>query len=430
MALGMHSGSSSSAGTRIKASALLVGAVVSLFFFWGALVSLNDILIPKLKDLFQLSYSQAMMIQFAFFTAYAVVSLPAGNLVARVGYGRGIVAGLLVMGAGCALFVPAASSASYLLFLGALFILACGSTILQVAANPLIANLGTPETAHSRLTLSQAFNSLGTTIAPFIGAQLILGEIAQTDASTLSGPALVEFQAREAAVIGHSYMALALVLFAVAVFFWAKRNGLGGSAGQTATLSASLNLLRRRPRLAFGVAAIFVYVGAEVTVGSFLVNYLMQSGTLGLTERSAGEYVSLFWGGAMVGRFAGALLLRHIAAGRLLASAAIGATLLALISIASTGGLSAWSLITIGLMHSIMFPTIFSLAVERMGDDTPSASGLLCMAIVGGAVVPLLAGAVADFSSISTALMIPVICYVFIAAFGWYARRPAPSYAE
>ena len=430
MAEGLGGAAGSRPDSMIREPALLVAAVVSLFFFWGALVSLNDILIPKLKDLFQLNYSQAMLIQFAFFTAYAVVSLPAGNLVARVGYGRGIVAGLIVMGTGCALFVPAASAASYPLFLGALFILASGSTILQVAANPLIANLGSPDTAHSRLNLSQAFNSLGTTIAPFIGAQVILGEIADTDPATLSGAALAEFQAQEAAVVGQSYLALAIVLFATAVFFWKKRNDLDGGKGQPGTFARCMHLLRCRPRLSFGVAAIFVYVGAEVTVGSFLVKYLMQPSTLGLTERSAGEYVSLFWGGAMVGRFAGAALLRYVPAGRLLAAAAIGAAVLAMTSMSSSGAIAAWSLIAIGLTHSIMFPTIFSLAVERMGDETPSASGLLCVAIVGGALVPLIAGAVADFSSVASALIIPVICYVVIAWFGWHARHPAHPYAD
>lgn len=412
----------------IKPSQALVVAVVALFFLWGGMVSLNDVLIPKLKDLFRLTYTQAMLIQFAFFTAYAVVSLPAGGLVARLGYGRGIVAGLAIMGSGCLLFVPAASLASYALFLGALFVLASGTTILQVAANPLIANLGTPDTAHSRLTLAQAFNSLGTTVMPFIGAQLMLGEIATIDSSTLSGKALAEFQAQEASVVGHSYLGLSLIMFAIAALFWRWRAHLGAAVGTVATFAGSLTILGRRPRLAFGVVAIFVYVGAEVTIGSFLVNYLMLPSTLGLSERTAGEYLTFYWGGAMVGRFVGALLLRRIAAGRLLAVAALGAGSLALLSAVSHGGFAAWTLLSVGLMNAIMFPTIFSLAVERMGVETPRASGLLCMAIVGGAFVPLLAGAVADLSSIAGALAVPMVCYVVIAAFGWHARFPAQPY--
>jgi FHS family L-fucose permease-like MFS transporter len=416
------------ATASMQAPRLLLVGVVALFFIWGGITSLNDVLIPKLKDLFRLSYAQAMLIQFAFFTAYAVVSLPAGNLVARLGYGRGIVAGLSIMGLGCLLFVPAASTASYALFLGALFILAGGITILQVAANPLIANLGTPESSHSRLTLAQAFNSLGTTVMPFLGAQLILGSIAQVDSASLSGTALAEFQAREAAVVGHSYLGLSLVLLAIAGLFWLWRDHLGGTQA-AASLAGSLTLLRRRARLAFGVVAIFLYVGAEVTIGSFLVNYLMLPSTLGLSERSAGEHISLYWGGALVGRFIGAWLLRRIAAGRLLAAVAIGAATLAVLSVVSRGPLAAWSLIAVGLMNAIMFPTIFSLAVERMGVETPRASGLLCMAIVGGAIVPLLAGAVADASSIAGALIVPAACYVVIAGFGWHARRPAQPYA-
>jgi FHS family L-fucose permease-like MFS transporter len=324
--------------------------------------------------------------------------------------------------------VPAASTASYPLFLGALFILAGGITILQVAANPLIANLGTPDSAHGRLTLAQAFNSLGTTVMPYIGAQLILGDIANVSSAQLSGDALVAFQSREAAVVGHSYLELAVVLFAVAGIFWAWRNQLGGSFGESATLAGSLTLLKRRPRLAFGVASIFLYVGAEVTIGSFIVNYLTQSSTLGLSARTAGQYISLYWGGAMVGRFIGALLMRYIAAGRLLACVAMGAGSLALLSAVSHGPIAAWSLLSVGLMNAIMFPTIFSLAVERMGVETPRASGLLCMAIVGGALIPFIAGAVADASSIATALILPAACYLVIAGFGWYARTPAQPY--
>lgn len=409
----------------VRQSTALLIAVVALFFVWGGITSLNDVLIPKLKDLFRLSYAQAMLIQFAFFTAYAVVSVPAGGLVARLGYGRGIVAGLTIMGCSCLLFVPAASTASYPLFLGALFGLAAGITILQVAANPLIVNLGTPERAHSRLTLAQAFNSLGTTVMPLVGAQLILGDIANAGPVQLSGEALVQFQAREAAVVGHGYLGLALALFAIAATFWAWRERLGGSAGHAATLAGSLALLKHHPRLAFGVCAIFLYVGAEVAIGSFIVNYLMLPSTLGLNERAAGRYISLYWGGAMAGRFIGALLLRRIAAGRLLTVVALGAGALVLLSAASQDALAAWSLLAVGLMNAIMFPTIFSLALERMGAETPRASGLLCMAIVGGAVIPFLAGAIADASTIATALILPAACYAAIAAFGWHARRPA-----
>jgi FHS family L-fucose permease-like MFS transporter len=401
----------------------LVVLVVSLFFIWGGITSLNDVLIPKLKGLFQLSYARAMLIQFAFFTAYAVVSLPAGGLVARLGYGRGIATGLGVGALGCLLFVPAADAASYPLFLGALFILAAGVTILQVAANPLIANLGPAETSHSRLTFAQAFNSLGTTIAPYIGAHLILTSISQTDPATLPPAAAAAFRATEAAVIGHAYLGLAVVLALVAAVFWFLRHRLG-EADPAARMTGAAALLRR-PRLAYGIGAIFLYVGAEVTIGSIMANYLMQPTTLALAPQAAGERIALYWGGAMVGRFIGGFVLRLVSPGKVLASVAVGAGALCLISMNATGALAGWSLIAVGLMNAIMFPTIFSLALEGLGPKTPQGSGLLCMAIVGGALVPLLGGKVADATTLATALVVPVACYALIAGFGWFARRPA-----
>lgn len=416
--------SNSAVGRREVSTPLaLLVFVVALFFIWGGVTSLNDILIPKLKGLFALSYAQAMLTQFAFFTAYAIVSLPAGVLVARLGYGFGIAVGLGVMAGGCLLFIPAASSAAYPLFLAALFILASGITILQVAANPLIADLGPAETSHSRLTFAQAFNSLGTTIWPYVGAQLILGSIAKVDPAKLSSEALAAFQAREAAVIGHTYLGIstALVLVALPFLVWRRRLG---DAEAGASLSGSLSLLGR-PRLRFGVAAIFLYVGAEVTIGSLLVNYLMQQSVLGLAERRAGELIALYWGGAMVGRFLGAGLLRFVSPGKLLAGVALGAVSLIALSALSGGSVSGYSLLAVGLMNAIMFPTIFSLALERLGDRTAEGSGLLCMGIVGGALVPLLAGAVADATTLATALAVPTLCYLYVAWFGWFARRPA-----
>jgi FHS family L-fucose permease-like MFS transporter len=410
-------------GAGVSSAAWLVVLVVSLFFIWGGITSLNDILIPKLKGLFQLSYARAMLIQFAFFTAYAVVSVPAGAWVGRLGYGRGIVTGLGVAAAGCLLFVPAAMTATYGLFLTALFVLAAGITILQVAANPLIANLGSAATSHSRLTLAQAFNSLGTTIMPYIGARLILGSISKVDPAKLPPAAVPAFRAQEAEVIGRSYFGLAVVLAVIAMVFWACRKRLGG-AGPAAKMEIGASLLKR-PRLAFGVAAIFLYVGAEVTIGSLLVNYLMQPSTLGLDQQSAGERIALYWGGAMIGRFIGAGVLRLVSPGKVLAGAAIGAGGLCLVSAATTGGIAGWALLAVGLMNSIMFPTIFSLALEGLGEKTPQGSGLLCMAIVGGALVPVLGGVIADRTSVAAALVLPAACYAVIASFGWFARRAA-----
>ena len=398
----------------------LVALVVSLFFLWGGATSLNDVLVPKLKGLFQLNYAEAMLIQFAFFTAYFVVSAPAGMLVSRLGYGRGMAAGLVTMAIGCAMFFPAAETATYGLFLGALFVLAAGITILQVAANPLIDRLGPARTAASRLTFAQAFNSLGTTIMPYIGARLILGATAKNAGPPVDAAA----RAREAAVIGHAYLGVAVVLAVLAAVFWGVRARLG-AAGRATGLLGSLSLLKR-PRLGFGVMAIFLYVGAEVTIGSLIVNFLMQPSTLGLDQQTAGERLSLYWGGAMVGRFVGAAVLRMAAPGKVLACAAAGAGALALIAAGAHGPLAGWALLAVGLMNSIMFPTIFSLALEGLGARTPEGSGLLCMAIVGGAIVPVIGGLVADATTLAVALAVPVACYAAIGVFGWSARRAAP----
>lgn len=403
---------------------ILVAAIVALFFIWGGLTSLNDILVPKLKGLFQLSYAEAMLTQFAFFMAYFIVSLPAGFLIARVGYLKGIVIGLGVMALGCLMFVPASNSGIYATFLAALFVLAAGITVLQVAANPLIANLGSAATSHSRLTLAQAFNSLGTTVFPPLGSIIILGSLAKVDPATLSGPTLTRFQVTEAAVIGHAYIGIAAILGVVAAFFWWRRAHLPKSAVTVAGLEGSFRLLKR-PRLAGGVAALFLYVGAEVAIGSMLVNFLSQATVMGTTQEAAGKMLSFYWGGAMIGRFVGAGALRLFSPGKVLASVACGAAALALVSAASTGSFAGWALLAVGLMNAIMFPTIFSLGVEGLGERTPQASGLLCMAIVGGAIIPLAVGALADVSNLATALVIPASCYLLIAVYGWSARKPA-----
>jgi len=405
-----------------SASRTLLVLVVALFFFWGAVTSLNDVLIPKFKLLFQLSYAEAMLTQFAFFLGYLAFSVPAGMLIARIGYLRGLVTGLAVMAAGCLLFWPATLSGMYVGFLLALFVVAAGITILQVAANPLITLLGDPRSAHSRLTFSQAFNSLGTTVAPFIGAQLMLTSAVVSVPD--NGAELALFQHEQAQIVWHTYVGLALLLGLVALVFWRRRRALDGGHVAHTRLAGSFSLLRR-PRLGFGVAAIFFYVGAEVAIGSVLINYLSQPGVLGISEQSAGERVSLYWGGAMVGRFIGAWILQRYAPGKVLACFALMAGLLAMTSSVSSGALAGWSLLMVGLFNSIMFPTIFSLALEGLGERTPQGAGLLCMGIVGGALVPLLTGLVADVTSLGQALWVPVACYVLIVGFGWYARRPA-----
>ena len=397
--------------------------VFALFFIFGGITSLNDVIIPKLKDLFTLTYAQAMLVQSAFFAAYFIVSIPAAAIVRRIGYMRTAVVGLLTMTAGCLLFIPASSSGVFATFLVALFVLASGITIVQVVANPLISLLGAPQTAHSRLTFAQAFNSLGTTVFPYVGAILILGSLATVDPSTLSGAALDAFRAEETRVVVHTYIGLAIALVIVAALVWHNRKKLVETPAPKVSILKAFELLQQ-PRFAFGAACIFLYVGAEVAVGSVIVNYLMESSVLGYGAEEAGKHVPLYWGGAMVGRFIGAALLRMFSPGKVLACAAGMTITLLLVSANTTGMVSGWSLLAVGLFNSIMFPTIFSLACEGLGDRAAEGSGLICVAIVGGAIVPLVTGHAADAMGLKMALIVPAICYAVILCFGVFARRP------
>jgi FHS family L-fucose permease-like MFS transporter len=397
--------------------------VFALFFIFGGITSLNDVIIPKLKDLFTLSYAQAMLVQSAFFAAYFIVSIPAAAIVRRVGYMRTAVVGLLTMTAGCLLFIPASSSGVFATFLVALFVLASGITIVQVVANPLISLLGAPATSHSRLTFAQAFNSLGTTVFPYVGAILILGSLATVDPATLSGAALDAYRSAETRVVVNTYIGLAIALAVVAALVWYNRNKLVEATAPKVSMLRAFELLRQ-PRFAFGAACIFLYVGAEVAVGSVIVNYLMEANVLGLDAESAGKHVPLYWGGAMVGRFIGAALLRMFSPGKVLACAAGMTIALLLVSANTTGMVSGWTLLAVGLFNSIMFPTIFSLACEGLGERAAEGSGLICMAIVGGAIVPLVTGHAADAVGLKMALIVPALCYAIILCFGVFARRP------
>ncbi len=399
--------------------------VIGLFFIFGGITSLNDVIIPKLKELFTLNYTQAMLVQFCFFTAYLVIGIPGAKLVKKTGYMRGAVAGLLIMLVGCLLFIPASQTATYGLFLMALFVLASGVVIVQVVANPLISLLGRPETAHSRLTFAQAFNSLGTTIFPIFGSMLILGSLAGVSAGQLEGAALDSYRTAESRAIVHGYLGIAAALAVVAGAVWLFRNRLPNEQHAPSAGLAGLDLLQR-PRFGFGALCIFLYVGAEVSIGSLIVSYLTQPHVLALDEQSAGKLIGLYWGGAMVGRFIGSAVMRHVSPGRLLAMVAVGAITLILISANSHGAVSGYSLLGVGLMNAIMFPTIFSLACEKLGPRAADGSGIINVAIFGGAVVPLATGALADLTgSLALALALPAACYAVIAGYGVYARNPA-----
>jgi FHS family L-fucose permease-like MFS transporter len=389
--------------------ALLV--LTSLFFMWGFITSLNDILIPHLKAIFTLSYVQAMLIQFSFFGAYFVMSVPSGYLVEKLGYRRGIIIGLSTAGIACLGFYPAASLQSYPLFLAALFVLASGITLLQVAANPYVTILGPSDTAASRLNLTQAFNSLGTTVGPFLGSMFIL------TAAVSAGTAVDT--ASEIQTVQGPYLVLAGLLFLIAIVFSQfKLPVVKGTDATTAADDHNVPSVWKHSHLVLGAVAIFMYVGAEVAIGSLLVSFMSQPDVGGLTEKTAGTYLSLYWGGAMVGRFIGAAVLRKVKAGHVLAFNAACAIALLLIAISMSGKVAMWAVLAIGLFNSIMFPTIFTLGVARLGRHTGEGSGVLCMAIVGGAIVPVIQGYFADTIGLLSSFFVPAICYAYIVFYG------------
>ena len=399
--------------------------VMGLFFIFGGITSLNDVIIPKLKELFTLNYTQAMLVQFCFFAAYAVIGIPGARLIKKIGYMRGAVVGLLTMMAGCLLFIPASQTATYGVFLLALFVLASGVVIVQVVSNPLISLLGKPMTAHSRLTFAQAFNSLGTTIFPIVGSILILGGLATVTADQLSGIELDAYRTAESQAIVNGYLGIAVALAIVAGVVWMFRNALKGEKHEASKGLAGFDLLQR-PRFGFGALCIFLYVGAEVAIGSLIVNYLMQDHVMGLQEQAAGKLIGLYWGGAMVGRFIGSAVLRVLSPGKVLAFVSLAAIALLVISTQTTGDIAGYTLLAVGLTNAIMFPTIFTLACEKLGSRAADGSGIINVAIVGGAVIPLLTGIIADLtSSLALAFMLPMTCYAIIAVFGFYARKPA-----
>ncbi|AAZ23964.1 glucose/galactose transporter family protein [Colwellia psychrerythraea 34H] len=392
-----------------KNFAFALTSLTSLFFMWGFITCLNDILIPHLKGVFDLSYSQAMLVQFCFFGAYFLFSLPAGAIVKKLGYQKGIVLGLLIAAIGCLFFYPAASMHSYPVFLMALFILASGITLLQVSANPYVSMLGDAKTASSRLTMTQAFNALGTTVAPFFGAFLILNEAAD---------ALSPQTSAESVQMPYVFLA-AMLLVLAAVFAWLKLPNLSlvEEDAQKDEQEDSGSAWQYR-HLVLGAVGIFVYVGAEVAIGSFLVSFFAEPSIAGLEEYQAAKYIAYYWGGAMVGRFIGAAVMQKVAAGRALFFNATLAVILILVAVFSSGTLAMVAILLVGLCNSIMFPTIFSLAIQGLGKHTSQGSGILCLAIVGGAIIPLFQGVLADNIGVQPAFLLPIFCYFFIAYYG------------
>ncbi len=424
--------------------------ITILFFLWGFITVLVDSLIPRLKDVFELSYAKTVLVQFAFFVAFFVFSVPAGLILSKIGYKKGIILGLVTMAAGCLLFYPAASNRMFWVFLIGYFTLAGGITILQVAANPYVALLGDEQSASSRLNLSQAFNSLGTTIAPVVGALFLLSDSVKSseEIALLSEAESEAYYLAEAATVQVPFLVIAGFIGVLALsFFFIKLPKLMQESprdGYVQLLSNKLMIL--------AALGIFVYVGAEVAIGSFLVNYFYDMNLAGLVAENdtmmniantiakifnqsfsgkepkslLGIFVIFYWGGAMIGRFVGAYLTNIMSPAKVLsifASLAIG---MILISISTTGLVSMWSILAVGLFNSIMFPTIFTLTLEGLGDLKAQASGLLCMAIVGGAIIPFIFGSLIDNFGFKTAFLLAILCYGYILFFG-YKKRAALS---
>ncbi len=397
--------------------------VTTLFFMWGFLTCLNDILVPHLKSIFDLSYARVMLVQFAFFSAYFLFSVPWSKVVNRIGYQRTMVVGLLTMALGAFLFLPAASAASYPLFLTALVVLATGITGLQVSANPYVVVLGKPETASSRLDLTQAFNSLGTTIAPKLGGLLILATapMAMEELHQLSPHALHAYRVQEAASVKMPYTVICVALVLLAVVIGTFKLPKIEHAEHRSGVDDSI---WKHPNLILGAVGIFAYVGAEVSIGSFLVNFFGLPEIAGFSAKTAAGFVSFYWAGAMIGRFLGAGLLRRIKPGNLLGLCAICAATLVSVSMALGGHTAMWSILSVGLFNSIMFPTIFSLGLAELGPLTGSGSGILTMAIVGGAVLPVIQGVIADHVGIHHAFFLPLLCYLYILFYGLSGSKP------
>ena len=394
-------------------------SLTTLFFMWGFITCLNDILIPHLKAVFNLTYVQAMLVQFCFFGAYFLMSLPSGYIVKKLGYKKGIVVGLLIAACGCVLFYPAAALHNYPVFLFALFVLASGITLLQVSANPYVSLLGAPKTASSRLTLTQAFNALGTTVAPTFGAFLIL--------DSASEAFLTPAQNAESVQLPYLLLAGMLILLA-GIFAWLKLPDIMNEQKEAAEKSQTIEGSAWQYRhLTLGAVGIFMYVGAEVAIGSFLVSFLAQENIAGLKEHVAAHYITYYFGGAMVGRFIGAAVMQKLPAGKVLGFNASMAIILVVIAMSTSGQLAMWSILLVGLFNSIMFPTIFSLALNGLGKHTAQGSGILCLAIVGGAIVPLLQGALADSVGVQLSYVLPIFCYLFIAFYGLSGSKPVQA---
>lgn len=390
-----------------------LGVMASLFFTFGFITCLNDILSPYLQKLLKLNYTQTSFVQVAFFLAYFVISPPSSFIIQKIGYKMGMALGLLMSGVGCGLFYPASVVLSYPLFLVALFVLAGGIALLQTASNPYISALGGVETSSSRLALVQAFNSVGTTIAPFVGTYLFLQNLEKNaTADALQVPYLI---------LGVAFLGLALLVYNLSLPNIQSEIVINENISSDNSIKKTS--VFQYPQLVYGVFGIFAYVGAEVAIGTYITKFLGETHIAGLPEKQAGYYVAFYWGGAMVGRFLGAYIMQKVKPALVLMCNAILAFLLVNIATFGSGQVAMYAILAVGFANSIMFPTIFTLAIKNLGKYTEQGSGLLCMAIVGGAVVPLLQGICADNVNLQISFLIPALCYVYIGWFGYGQRN-------
>lgn len=408
---------------NVRAVLVLVFAV---FFILGGVTNIIDVVMPKLKGLFELSHFQANWINGAFFAAYGLFAIPSGIIMSRLGYIRGFVLGFAMIALAALLFIPAANSGMFVSFLGCMFLIGSGITLLQVGMNPVTMALGTPERAHQRLMFGQLFNSIGVVVMVFGGATLLLGDQKSVDTTVMTAEQLSLHRIADSQEIATFYVALAVAMTLIGLLFWFWRSALDGRKAEKVETAGTLDLLLSNRRVQFGALCIFTYVGAEVAIGSNLISYLGDDRTMGLQPSAAKNYVTAYWSAALIGRLLGVFILSYVKPSRLLMAMASVAALLVAVSALSMGPISGLALVAVGLFNSVMFPTIFSLTTEGMTDEAPKTSGILCTAIIGGAFIPLLFGKMADLSGVQAALIVPVICYAIIASFGlWTAKRSA-----
>jgi MFS transporter, FHS family, L-fucose permease len=397
--------------------------LASLFFIWGFITVINNTLLPHLRAVFALTYTQTTLLESVWFIAYFVASLPSAWLIERVGYQRAMVTGLVIMAAGALLMIPAAQLPSYVVVLTALFVIASGITLLQVAANPYVAVVGPAQTAPARLNLVQAFNSLGTTLAPLFGGYLILGRSVSGTAAAGARSLTIAERLADAQSVQLPYLLVAAVLIVLAVVIGRfPLPAMGVSVSRVPKSQRQRHSLWKHRNLVFGVPAIFIYLIAEIGVSNLFINFVSQPTIGNLSHEQASHYLFLLWGGMMVGRFAGSALMRSVRAESVLAVASAGAFVVILIASTATGHLAMWALISVGLFHSIMFPTIFTLGIRGLGPLTEEGSGLLIMAIAGGSLV-IIQGALADAFGLQASFLLTACCEIYVLFYGLWGAR-------